>query len=213
MDFRFNEEQRALQDAVRRFVEKEMPKEKVAEWDRDEEFPRDLLAKMADIGLMGATISEQYGGSGGGVMEEVIVLEELARHSSTVALAYGLDVCFGAVTLERHGAKTDIQSVSQGDGGTVARQLLQHDHFFHHAAAGAAILFRDRRAHQTDVGHLGQQVARELFIPVPLGHLLFGHFLFHETPHGILQRPLLFVESKVHKNPVEWLVLKNCTTK
>jgi acyl-CoA dehydrogenase len=40
-------------------------------------------------------------------MEDVIVLEELARHSSTVALAYGLDVCFGAVTILRHG--TDAQ--------------------------------------------------------------------------------------------------------
>ena len=133
MDFRFNDEQRALQDVVRRFVEKEMPKESVAEWDKNEEFPQKLLDKMAGIGLMGASISEEYGGTGGGVMEEVIVLEELARHSSSVALAYGLDVCFGAVTIERHG--TDLQrkeflpklvsgechfalSMTEPDGGT-----------------------------------------------------------------------------------------------
>ena len=150
MDFRFTDDQRALQDLVRRFVEKEMPKERVAEWDKNEEFPTDLLDKMAEIGLMGATISEEYGGTGGGVMEEVIVIEELSRHSSTVALAYGLDVCFGAVTLERHG--TDEQrreflpklasgqchfalSMTEPDGGTdilgstktVARQ--DGDHF------------------------------------------------------------------------------------
>lgn len=133
MDFRFNDEQRALQDVVRRFVEKEMPKEKVAEWDKKEEFPETLLAKMAEIGLMGATISEEYGGTGGGVMEEVIVLEELSRHSSTVALAYGLDVCFGAVTLERHGSDAQRKeflpklasgachfalSMTEPDGGT-----------------------------------------------------------------------------------------------
>ena len=103
MNFEFTEDQRALQDAVRRFVEKEMPKSSVASWDEKGEFPVQLLDKMAALGLMGASISEEYGGSGGGVMEEVIVLEELSRHSSSIGLAYGLDVCFGAVTIERHG--------------------------------------------------------------------------------------------------------------
>ena len=71
MDFRFSDDQRALQEVVRRSVEKEMPKDKVAEWDKNEEFPLELLDKMAGIGLMGATISEEYGGTGGGAMEEV----------------------------------------------------------------------------------------------------------------------------------------------
>ena len=71
MNFEFTEDQRALQDVVRRFVEKEMPKSSVASWDEKGEFPLPLLDKMAAIGLMGASISEEYGGSGGGVMEEV----------------------------------------------------------------------------------------------------------------------------------------------
>ncbi len=103
MDFSFTDEQNALRDLVRRFVEREMPKEAVAAWDRDSTFPETLLDKIAEVGLMGASIPEEFGGSGGGVMEETIVLEELARHSSTVALAYGLDISFGAVTIERHG--------------------------------------------------------------------------------------------------------------
>lgn len=105
MNFEFTEDQKALQDLTRRFVEREMPKEAVAAWDKEGEFPPSLLDRMAEIGLMGASIPEEYGGSGGGVMEETIVLEELARHSSTVALAYGLDVSFGAVTIERHGSE------------------------------------------------------------------------------------------------------------
>jgi acyl-CoA dehydrogenase len=103
LNFEFSEDQRALRELVTKFVEREMPKERVAAWDRDNEFPSDLLDRLAEIGLMGASIPEEYGGSGGGVMEETIILEELARHSSTVALAYGLDVSFGAVTIERHG--------------------------------------------------------------------------------------------------------------
>lgn len=133
MNFQLTDEQRAQQEAVRRFVEKEMPKSLVAKWDADQEFPVDLLDKMAAIGLMGASISTEYGGTGGGVMEEVIVLEELARHSSSVALAYGLDVCFGAVTIERHGSGHQRQyfmprivsgechfalSLTEPDGGT-----------------------------------------------------------------------------------------------
>lgn len=133
MDFELTEEQRALQQMVRKFVEREMPKEAVATWDRDREFPPDLLDKMAGIGLMGASIPEEFGGSGGGVVEETIVLEELARHSSTVALAYGLDVSFGAVTIERHGSDAQRReflpkiasgelhfalSMTEPDGGT-----------------------------------------------------------------------------------------------
>lgn len=133
MDFEFSEDQTALRDLVRKFVEREMPKEAVSGWDRDGEFPLSLLDKMAELGLMGASIPEEYGGSGGGVIEETIVLEELARHSSTVALAYGLDVSFGAVTIERHGSEEQRReflpkiasgelhfalSLTEPDGGT-----------------------------------------------------------------------------------------------
>ncbi|MBO6720069.1 MAG: acyl-CoA dehydrogenase family protein [Rhizobiaceae bacterium] len=103
MDFDFSNDQRALRDLVRKFVEREMPKDAVAKWDKENELPIELLDKMAEIGLMAATLPEEYGGTNGGVVEETIILEEVARHSSTVALAYGLDVCFGAVTLERFG--------------------------------------------------------------------------------------------------------------
>lgn len=133
MDFEFNEEQRALRETVRRFVEKEMPKRSVAKWDQEGEFPVELLSKMAALGLMGASLPEVYGGTGGGAVEEVIVLEELARHSSTVALGYGMDVCFGAVTIERHGSEEQRReflprivrgechfalSLTEPDGGT-----------------------------------------------------------------------------------------------
>ena len=133
MNFDFTEDQLALRDLARKFVEREMPKDAVADWDAKGAFPPDLLDKMAAVGLMGASIPEEYGGTGGGVMEETIVLEELARHSSTVALAYGLDISFGAVTIERHGtaaqkaeflpkiAVGDVHfalSMTEPDGGT-----------------------------------------------------------------------------------------------
>jgi alkylation response protein AidB-like acyl-CoA dehydrogenase len=133
MNFDLTDDQRELQDLIRRFVQKEMPKDAVAKWDEKGEYPTSLLQSMAEIGLMGASIPEEYGGTGGGVIEEVIVLEELARHSSTVALAYGLDACFGAVTILRHGNEAQRKeflpkiasgechfalSLTEPDGGT-----------------------------------------------------------------------------------------------
>lgn len=105
MDFSLTTGQQALQQRVRQFVQSEMPKALVAQWDKGSVFPRDLLGKMADAGLTRTTIPERHGGSGGGVMEEVILLAEIANHSSTVALAFGMDICFGAVTIERHGSE------------------------------------------------------------------------------------------------------------
>lgn len=133
MNFEPTDDQRVLRDLMQRFVAKEMPKSLIGEWDEAGEYPLELQKKMAGIGMMGASIPPEYGGMGGGVMEEVIVLEELARHSSTVALAYGLDACFGAVTILQHG--TDEQkkdflpkiasgerhfalSLTEADGGT-----------------------------------------------------------------------------------------------
>ena len=78
MNFDFTEDQLALRDLVRKFVEREMPKDAVAAWDAAGAFPEGLLDKMAEIGLMGASVPEQFGGTGGGVVEETIVLEELA---------------------------------------------------------------------------------------------------------------------------------------
>jgi alkylation response protein AidB-like acyl-CoA dehydrogenase len=109
LNFGFTDDQVALRELVKKFVEREMPKESVATWDAEGVFPPALLDKMAQVGLMGASIPEEFGGTGGGVIEETIILEELARHSSTVALAFGLDVSFGAVTIERHGSDEQKQ--------------------------------------------------------------------------------------------------------
>ncbi len=133
MHFELTEDQRALQELVRRFVEREIPKSAVATWDENGEFPSDLLARMADLGLMGVSLPIEFGGTGGGAMEEVIVLEEIARHSSSIAMAYGMTICFGALTIERFGSEAQKNhflpkpaagethfalSLTEPDGGT-----------------------------------------------------------------------------------------------
>ena len=104
MDFELTTEQREIQALARDFVKAEIEPH-AAEWDREHRFPREVFAKLAELGLMGACVPEEYGGAGADFLAYVIVLEELSRgdagvgvtvavHTSAVALpilAFGTD--------------------------------------------------------------------------------------------------------------------------
>ena len=110
MDFALTQEQRQIRDTVAAFVDAEVVP-RAAEIDGTDEFPRDLIDEMADLGLMGMPIPEEYGGAG------------LDYHAYPEALV----------------------------------------------EAGAAVLLGDGHAHQSEVGHLVDEVPRELVSLVDLG--------------------------------------------
>ncbi|RIJ30891.1 isovaleryl-CoA dehydrogenase [Henriciella algicola] len=60
-----------------------------AEIDRTDVFPRHLLPKMGELGLLGITVEEEWGGSGLGYLEHVVAMEEISRASASVGLSYG----------------------------------------------------------------------------------------------------------------------------
>jgi alkylation response protein AidB-like acyl-CoA dehydrogenase len=86
MDVRLTEQQQVLRRAVREFAETEI-RPHVREWDRVQAFPRELVAKMAALGLMGIQFPEEYGGAAMSAIEYCICIEELARVDPAVSLS------------------------------------------------------------------------------------------------------------------------------
>jgi alkylation response protein AidB-like acyl-CoA dehydrogenase len=104
MDFRLSDEQELLRRSVREFAEAEI-KPHVREWDEAQEFPAALLAKLADLGLMGIQFSPDYGGSGMSAVDYCICIEELARVDPSVSLSVAAHNGLGAAHLSMFGSE------------------------------------------------------------------------------------------------------------
>jgi len=88
LDFNLGETADMLRDTVRGFAADEIAP-RAADIDGSNEFPADLWRKMGDLGLLGITADEAYGGAGMGYMEHVVAMEEISRASASVGLSYG----------------------------------------------------------------------------------------------------------------------------
>src|SRR5919106_4244603 len=95
MDFRLSEDQELLRRSVREFAETEL-RPHVMEWDEAQHFPRELLAKLAGLGLMGIQFPESYGGAGMSAVDYCICIEEIARVDPSVALSVAAHNGLGA---------------------------------------------------------------------------------------------------------------------
>jgi short/branched chain acyl-CoA dehydrogenase len=88
--FDLTDDQRALRDTVREFAESEIAPH-AAEWDRNHIFPTDVIRKLGELGVMGIPFPEEYGGLGAGAVAMAVVIEELARIDSSVAVTVGVN--------------------------------------------------------------------------------------------------------------------------
>lgn len=87
-NIKINDEIDELRDAVRKFADGEVAP-LAAETDVKNEFPNHLWRKFGDMGLLGMTIPEEYGGTGLNYLSHLVVMEELSRASASIALSYG----------------------------------------------------------------------------------------------------------------------------
>ena len=88
LNYGLGEEIGQLRDLVHQFCQKEVAP-RAGDIDRDNTFPMDLWKKLGDLGLLGITASEEFGGSAMGYLAHSVVMEELSRASAAVGLSYG----------------------------------------------------------------------------------------------------------------------------
>jgi butyryl-CoA dehydrogenase len=100
MDFKLTQEQEMLQKMLKDFGDNEV-RPKAAEIDKTSEFPWDIIKKMGELGLMGMTIEEKYGGPGLDTVSYAIGVEEMSRACGTVGftMAAHNSLCTGHIAL------------------------------------------------------------------------------------------------------------------
>jgi isovaleryl-CoA dehydrogenase len=100
MQFDLGEDVNALRDMVHRWAQ-ERVKPMAAEIDKTNAFPADLWKEMGELGLLGITVSEEFGGAGMSYLAHTIAVEEIARASASVSLSYGAhsNLCVNQIKL------------------------------------------------------------------------------------------------------------------
>ncbi|MGI9295272.1 MAG: isovaleryl-CoA dehydrogenase [Pseudomonadales bacterium] len=108
LNFGLGEEIDMLRDAVYSLCQKELAP-RAADIDRDNDFPHDMWRKFGDMGLLGVTVEEEYGGSNMGYLAHSIAMEEISRASASVGLSYGAmsNLCMNQ--LGKHGTEEQKQ--------------------------------------------------------------------------------------------------------
>ena len=108
LDFQLGEDVEALRDAVRAFAQQEIAP-RAAQIDASDQFPMDLWRKMGDLGVLGITVPEAYGGADMGYVAHMVAMEEISRASASVGLSYGAHSNLCVNQIKRNGSEAQRQ--------------------------------------------------------------------------------------------------------
>jgi alkylation response protein AidB-like acyl-CoA dehydrogenase len=119
VDFALTEEQREIQ-ALARDVAREEIEPQAAEWDREHRFPRDLYGRLAELGLMGVCVPEEYGGAGADFVSYALVLEELSRADAGVGVTVAVHTSAATLPILMFGSDEQkarfVPPLARGEG-------------------------------------------------------------------------------------------------
>ncbi len=149
LNFDLGETADLLRETVHQFAQAEIAP-RAAEIDRDNEFPNELWPKLGEIGLLGITVSEEYGGSGMGYLEHIVAMEEISRASASVGLSYGAHSNLCVNQINRKGnARQKRQYLPKLISGEHIGALAMSEH-----TAGSDVVSMQMKAEKTDAGYL-----------------------------------------------------------
>ncbi len=104
LNFQLGEDIDALREAVRAFAQDRIAP-RAAEIDRSDQFPMELWRQLGELGVLGITVEEEYGGAGMGYLAHMIAMEEISRASASVGLSYGAHSNLCVNQIRRNGSE------------------------------------------------------------------------------------------------------------